>query len=359
MEFTIGRRLRRRGRGFLASGVAGMLAIGGWLAADGMPDDHTEPFLGLAFFALCGSLGGRELQRARRPFRLCIDAFGLTTHDMELSWEQIDTVALRYPPDLGDGEGTPSKPLLVMRPAAGTAVPRTPDRRFLGHSPRYTLVNTEDLDQSVAELGAVLAAFAGAHFETAPRAVRAPVPVTVAGPESRVPGGERVFLDRGRYRPWTLVWVVAALGCSAPVVVVLAGVGRRDCVACFAVCFVAALATWWAAGHCARRWHRPLRLRVGPAGLGMRDYGGAELLLPWAEIAAVTVGPLPDSAGPTRWLVVWPLPGSALASSRTHVFDGHQAYALVRLDRLPGGEAAVAPVVRSYAGERFSGARQE
>jgi hypothetical protein len=31
---------------------------------------------------------------------------------------------------------------------------------------------------------------------------------------------------------------------------------------------------------------------------------------------------------------------------------GHQAFALVRPDRLPGGARAVVPVVRAFAGER-------
>jgi hypothetical protein len=250
----------------------------------------------------------------------------------------------------------PPKPRLVLRPAPGVVLPRRPDRfqALTGGGPRYTLVDTDDLDQSVAALAEALARYGGARFETAPRALRTPTPVTVTGLELTLPGGERVFTAASSAG-------VRAAVCGTFSAVLLGpaaefAVSRRllNPVELIGLWFIATSAALWGAVHAGRRRRRPLRLRVGPAGLAVREPAGEDLLVLWQQIAAVTVGPLPHGSDPAPWLMVWPLPGASLARPRTHLVDGHQAYALVRLDRLPDGENTVPPAVRSYVGERFS-----
>ncbi|MDX2847423.1 hypothetical protein PV342_02815 [Streptomyces sp. PA03-3a] len=136
----------------------------------------------------------------------------------------------------------------------------------------------------------------------------------------RTPGEERQFVDGRRAGTWTL----GAIGCC---------------------CLT---------GRSYRRWRRPLRLRVGPAGIGMREVTREESFLSWQDIAAVTVGRPPTTGDIRPWLVVWPLPGSRPHDDPSYLVDGHKAFALVRLDRLPGGAEAVVPVVREYAGERYA-----
>lgn len=211
MEFTVERTLRRRGRRWLTGGLVVIGAAVVWLVAS---RSATGP-LTVGFLAgLAAWSGAKDLRRARRPFRLRVDAFGITLQDAELAWEQIDAVSLWHVPNTGEDSETttPPKPRLTLWTAPGVAFPRKPDRAR-GDRPRYTLVDCEDLDQSVSELTAVLAEHGGAAFETAPRGVRPPIPVTVSGPELRVPGGERQFVDGRRAGTWTLVW--AALSSSS------------------------------------------------------------------------------------------------------------------------------------------------
>ncbi|MFF7673712.1 hypothetical protein [Actinacidiphila glaucinigra] len=135
-----------------------------------------------------------------------------------------------------------------------------------------------------------------------------------------MPGGERQFVDGRRAGTWTL----GAIGCRC-----LTGRSYR----------------------CRRR---PLRLRVGPAGIGMGEVTRKESFFSWQDIAAVTWAARRPPATPARGGVVWPLPGSRPHDSPSCLVDGHKAFALVRLDRLPGGAEAVVPVVREYAGERYA-----
>ncbi|WP_405771843.1 hypothetical protein OG539_42785 [Actinacidiphila glaucinigra] len=90
-------------------------------------------------------------------------------------------------------------------------LPRKGDRTLGDDRIRHTLVNCRDLDQGVTELTTALAQYAGARFETAPRTVRPPIPVTVSGPERNMPGGEQIFVDARQDGTWTLVWAAAAV----------------------------------------------------------------------------------------------------------------------------------------------------
>ncbi|MGW2937257.1 hypothetical protein ACWDA7_36740 [Streptomyces sp. NPDC001156] len=205
-------------------------------------------------------------------------------------------------------------------------------------------MNCADLDQSVSQLTAALAEHGRAHFETAPRAVRPPIPVTIAGPELSVPGGERIFTaDQGAGRR-TVVWTVLALLCSAVFVLLNlyliyhpeqaeyeAGTGIPVTVAA-----LSALVFWIQARFSYVRWRKPLRLRIGAAGIGMREVSGEERYFHWAQIATVTVGPQ-HSFAPHPCLTVWPLPGAHAHDHPSHLSAGHRAYVLDRLDRFPGG----------------------
>lgn len=368
VEFTVGRRLVRRARTTLAVAGAGVLVGLAWLVA-GRGGGLGGPLfaVGLSLLGLWG--GWRELARSREPFRLRVDDFGITLHDAELSWEQIDAVALHYPPRSDDESQPP--PLLVLWPASGVALPRRPDRgqgalsAMITGGPaqvrhRYTLVRTHDLDQSVTDLAGALARHGGARFETAPRAVRTPTPLSVAGPERRTVKPE-VVVTPAPPGPARTARGVAAVGLLVLGVVLLLPVA--DLVtsselpfspALFGPWFAVTAATWWLGVYTFRRWRRPLRLRVGPDGLGVREVASQEFWVPWDAVAAVTVGPAPGTTDARLWLIVWPVPGAALARDGSHVVDGHVAHVLVRLDRLPGGAQDIGPLVQSFAGERFS-----
>ncbi|MFF3560646.1 hypothetical protein ACFYXS_11495 [Streptomyces sp. NPDC002574] len=353
MEFTVERTLRRRGRRWLMGG--GAVAAGAlvWLVAT-LGGNVTAPltvFLlsGLAFYG-----GWRDLRKAEQPFRLRIDGFGITLHDAELAWEQIEAVALWHVPNTGEDseQTTPPKPRLTLWTAPGVTLPRKADRTWDGRT-RYTLVDCEDLDQGVSDLTNVLAAHAGARFETAPRAVRPPIPVSVSGPELSVPGGEQVFIDGRQAGTWTLVWAAAAVVFSYSFWELVHGrvVGPEPFTAFGPL---GAIGCWYLTGRSYRRWRKPLRLRIGSTGIGMREVTQDEQHFAWSEIAAVTVGRSQATTDKRPWLVVWPLPGTRPDSNPSYLVDGHKAYALVRLDRLPGGAEAVVPVVRAYAGERYA-----
>lgn len=439
MEFTISGRVRRRGLGYLAVALAGCVALGVWLAlSDG--DSTAGPAVAAAAIALCAWRGARELRRARQPFRLRVDEFGLTLHDAELSWEQIDAVALRYTSAGGD-ESAPPKPRLTVWTAPGVSLPRRkPDRtpdllgvlgrlaaaRAEGSGPRrlgegrpealgaaygprdagggpqdagprtysaddsrppgvtggaygtgdgsagprdpgpyrsaegrrrYTLLDTDDLDQGLGELTAALAAYGGARFETAPRSVRTPTPVTVAGPERRVPGGERVFRESGRfYRLMAVFCGLVLLGALIPMAFAAAGrVTGTGLVLLGPDVLLAGLAGCACAGS-HRRSRRPRELRVGPEGISARERGDQPVRFAWAEVAALTVGPRPGSSDGRPWLLVWPLPGTTLPARPTpQLSDGHLTVPLIALAAIPGGAEAALPQVIGFAGERFSG----
>lgn len=349
VEFTVERTLRRRGRRWVAGGVVAVVGALVWLALSRQAGGPAV--VGLLALAVVYA-GAKDLGKARLPFRLRVDGFGITLHDAELAWEQIDAVSLWHLPNTGENSDTttPPKPRLTLWPAAGVTLPRKPDRTLESRL-RYTIVDCEDLDQSVSALTTVLAEHGGAAFETAPRAVRPPIPVTVSG--LRVPGGEREFVDRRRAGTWALMWgaLTVVLGYTFWELVHGRAVGPEPFTALGPL---GAIGCAYLAARSYRRWRKPLRLRVGPAGVGMRDVTREESFFPWQDIAAITVGRPPTSTDPRPWLVVWPLPGTRPHDNPTYLADGHKAFALVRLDRLPGGADAVVPVVRAFAGERYA-----
>ncbi|MFJ4467776.1 hypothetical protein ACIP2X_09930 [Streptomyces sp. NPDC089424] len=345
-------RIRRRGQLCLVAGALGLAGGLVWF----LVGDAVDGPLGVTLYGVVASLTGvAYLWKARRPFRLRVDGFGITLHDAELAWEQIDRVALWHPPNTGENsvDTKPPKPHLRLWTAPGVTLSRRPDHTFDG-LPRYTIVDCGDLDQSVSALTAELARHGGARFETAPRTVRLPVPVTRSGPERRIPGGEHHLAPRSRAGVWTAFWAASAAVCTF---LLVQFVVHQRLIGPFALLPVATMGTllsWPLAVRYFQRWRRPLRLRVGPEGIGMRKVAKQELFLYWDEIAAVTMGPEPFSKDARPWLVVWLLPGTTLRAAPTHLVDGHQAYALVRVDRLPGGAPAVRDAVQPYAGERYS-----
>lgn len=374
MEFTISGRLRRRGTRFLLAAGIGCAGLIGYLVALGMPSSPAGPLTALGLAALCAIRGAADLRRSRRPFRLRIDGFGMTLHDAELSWEQIDAVALRYRESSEDS--APRTPQLVLWTVPGVKLPRRSDPTHVAwfadalgdvlgdayrprrdERARYMLLDTDDLDQGVAALGAALAEHGGDRFETAPRSVRTPTPVTVTGPEHRVPGlPEQVFTAHGQAGPWALLCLVVALACSEPLAAAVAGQRGPVPVSLFGPVFAVAAFTWWATVHLYGRWRRPRRLAAGPHGLSGRPSPGApEVRFGWDQVAALTAGPHPATSDAHTWLTVWPLPGTGLPpAAAVHLVDGHQSCPLAPLDRLPGGPAVILAAIHPFAGERLS-----
>ncbi|WUH91646.1 hypothetical protein OG900_17070 [Streptomyces sp. NBC_00433] len=364
MEFTISGRLRQRGAWMLRAAAAGFTGLIVWLAVRGVPSSPAGPLTVAALSALCGLRGAAELRRARRPFRLRADSFGLTLHDAELSWEQIDAVALEY--RKSDEDSAPMRPKLVLWTVPGVSLPRKADNAYMprivealgltldGRS-RYTLLDTDDLDQPLSALGAALAEHGGARFETAPRSVRTPTPVPVSGPELRVPHlPEQVFTAPGKAGPWALLFLVLAPACTEPLVGSFFGQRHPVPLVFLGPLSAVAALSWWAALFLYARWRRPRRLAVGPSGIAARRAPGAEeVFLGWPQIAALTVGPHPSRSG--AWLIAWPVPGTTLPpDTPVHLASGHQSCLLTPLDRLPGGPSAILPTLAPFAGERLS-----
>ncbi|MEU1618670.1 hypothetical protein ABZ479_15395 [Streptomyces sp. NPDC005722] len=358
MEFTVERTLRRRGRLWVGWGIA--LATGAlvWLLAS-RSADPGQALLGVLSVPVTG-YGWMQLRRVRRPFRLRIDAHGLTLHDAALSWEQIHAVSLWHE-KAADSDTTPPPPRLLLWTVPGVTLPRVQDRSLDAWN-RYTLVNCADLDQHVGQLTAALAEHAGDRFETAPRAVRPPIPVTVAGPELSVPGGERRFtadLGDGRRTRVRTVWALAfsAVFVSVYLYVILnhdridgdSGIGIP-----ITVSMLGTLVCWIQVRSAYVRWRKPMELRIGATGIGTREVAGEERFFRWTQIATVTVGRRPYGPDSHPALTVWVLPGAHASAHPEHLIDGHRAYVLDRIDRLPGGAEAVVPVLRAYAGERYT-----
>ncbi|WP_405771846.1 hypothetical protein OG539_42790 [Actinacidiphila glaucinigra] len=68
--------------------------------------------------------GWYDLRKAKRPFRLRIDRFGITLHDAELAWEQIDAVSLWHVSNTGENIDeyiAPPKSRLTLWTAPGRA----------------------------------------------------------------------------------------------------------------------------------------------------------------------------------------------------------------------------------------------
>ncbi|MFJ8046224.1 hypothetical protein ACIRBX_37525 [Kitasatospora sp. NPDC096147] len=102
-----------------------------------------------------------------------------------------------------------------------------------------------------------------------------------------------------------------------------------------------------------RRARHPRRLRIGSRGIGMRERGGTELLLDWAELTAVRIAPRPDRTDGVAWLTVWAVPGTRYGGSGDFRQDGLWARALVPVRELPAGRVTVGEALRRYGGGRF------
>ncbi|MFE1316144.1 hypothetical protein [Kitasatospora phosalacinea] len=351
MEFTISGRIRRRGLRLVGWSAPGVLGCAAWAAAT-TGERRTGA---LALLVLCAGLllrGVLELRRLRRPFRLRLDGTGLTLHDAEVPWQAVESVALRHPPRSAEDDGSsPSPPRLVLRLAPGAELPRKPER---GAAPReHTLLDCTDLDQPQAELVRALREFAGHRFEIAPRHLLPPGPRDARDP--RLGGAERQFTGR-RANPAvrTAVAATAAAICAVPLAGALA-LGRALGSAPLALLdalFAAPLC--WATVRAARRQLCPLRLRIGPDGIGLRDPAEAEVFAPWSDIGAVTTGRLPHTAETHPHLVVYAAPGAVLPFPRGFVDRGHPGHVLLRLDHLPDRGRDLPAALRTFVPDRYT-----
>ncbi|MEU0183479.1 hypothetical protein ABZ312_20120 [Streptomyces sp. NPDC006207] len=93
---------------------------------------------------------------------------------------------------------------------------------------------------------------------------------------------------------------------------------------------LAALVLWIQARFSYVRWRRPLRLRIGADGIGMREVSGEEGYFRWPQMATVTIGRRPYGPDLRQCLTVWPLPGTHAGDHPSHLSDGHRAYVLDR-----------------------------
>ncbi|MFC8723171.1 hypothetical protein [Kitasatospora sp. NPDC057198] len=353
MEFTISGRIRRRGRRLVGWSAPGVLGTAAWaVAADGGGARRGA----LALLVLCAGLllrGASELRRLRRPFRLRLDDTGITLHDAQLPWEVVESIALRHPPRSAEDHGSGvSPPRLVLRLAPGAELPRARGRGAA--DPReHTLLDCADLDQPRAELVGALREFAGPRFETAPRHLLPPGPRDIRPPE--LGGVERQFTARRNSTAVRLaVTATAAAICAVPPVVAVA-LGRALGSAPLAVLglpFAAPLC--WASVRMVRRQSRPLRLRIGPDGIGLREPAEPEVFARWSDIGAVTTGRLPHGVEAHPHLVVYAAPGSVLPFPRGFVDGGHPGHVLLRLDQLPDRGRGLSAALRAFVPDRYT-----
>ncbi|MEW2521374.1 hypothetical protein [Actinacidiphila alni] len=367
MEFSRSGRLRGSGRRWVAGGTLTAAGAVVWAVLT-RGESRQTAFICLGMAALAVLAGFRSLRKARLPFRLRIDEYGVTLHDTRLDWGQIEGVGLRYGP--ADADSAPPAPELVVYPAAGVVLTGTP-RRYVAGRTAYLLIDGAEVDQGLGALIDALKRYAGPRFEGAPRQYRpaaapgAPGPLVpgfgpvsdAAGPFGPVDAGPavagRTFAPR-RTAGGPLLAALAgcALGAFATYRMISGGPlsGAQQALVLGPLFAVGGLyGSFWLF----RRWLRPLRLRIGPDGIAMRDFAATELVFGWNRIAAVTVGPRPSGTGGRPWLLVWPVPGESFPLPRTDVVDGHETYALVELRRLRD-PADVEPVTRHFAGRRYA-----
>ncbi|MGW4806507.1 hypothetical protein [Kitasatospora sp. NPDC004272] len=353
MEFTISGRIRRRGLRLIGWSAPGVLGSALWAAAT---DGGGARRGALALLVLCTGLllrGVLELRRLRKPFRLVLDDTGVTLHDARLPWDAVESIALRHPPrSAEDGDSGPAPPRLVLRLARGAELPRGRERGAA--DPReHTLLDCTDLDQPQSELVRALREFAGHRFETAPRHLLPPGPRDARSPE--LGGTEREFT--GRRYPTAVrlaVTATAAAICAVPLAgsVALGRALGSAPLAVLGVPFAAPLC--WASVRMVRRHLRPLRLRIGPDGIGLREPADPEVFARWSEIGAVTTGRLPHTVEAHPHLVVYAAPGSVLPFPRGFVHRGHLGHVLLRLDRLPDRGRELPAVLRAFAPDRYT-----
>ncbi|MFE6866122.1 hypothetical protein ACFVFS_06165 [Kitasatospora sp. NPDC057692] len=349
MEFTIRRTIRRRARFRILCSLAVVTGTAAWTLVTGSPPG-TAPLLALALLASAGLIGLRDLARLGKPFRLRIDDGGITLHDARLPWHHVESAVLFHPPitdrtprGQDDAPPVPPKPRLVLTLVPGVALPRRPDTSGSGGR-SYTVLNCEDLDQPIPDLADALRRHAGPRLESAPPGVLPAGPVDVVDP--RRGGPERLFTAGRKAWRRSFLLLVAATAVAVPVTVVLGP----------PLWPILTLVETYLVFQTVLHWRRPLRLRVGPAGIGVREATGHEVFLRWEQFSAVTCGGVPGRADRLPWLAVYSAPGAELGIDRSHTVDGHQIYALVRLDRLPDRGRGVPDAIRAFAADRYADA---
>ncbi|QKW18157.1 hypothetical protein HUT16_02940 [Kitasatospora sp. NA04385] len=352
MEFTISGRIRRRGLRLVGWSAPGVLGAAAWA----VPTTGSSRRFALILLVLCAGLlvrGVLELRRLRKPFRLRLDDFGVTLHDAELPWHDVESIALWHPPKSAeDDDSSAPPPRLVVRLAPGAELPRRPGRGAA--DPReHTLLDSADLDQPLNELVQALREFAGHRFETAPRDVLPPVPRDAHDP--RLGGAERVFTDtRGATTPRLIATFTATAVCAVPLALGLAGSGTVGPGAFTGLWALFTCLFGWLAGRAAHQHLRPLRLRIGPDGIGVREPATAEVFARWNDVAAVTTGRLPHTVETHPHLVVYAVPGGALPFPHHFIDRGHRGYVLLRLDHLPDRGRDVPAALRAFVPDRYS-----
>ncbi|BAJ26608.1 MULTISPECIES: hypothetical protein [Kitasatospora] len=361
MEFTISGRIRRRGLRLVGWSAPGVLGFAGWAAAS--TGDRRNG--ALALLALSAGLllrGVGELRRLRKPFRLRLDDAGITLHDAELPWSAVESIALRHPPKSAEDDSSSAPPpRLVLRLAPGAELPRTggsTGRGAGGHGAdpdEHVLLDSTDLDQPLHQLVEALREFAGHRLETAPRQVLPPGPRDRHTPERG--GVERQFTARpgARARARLALAPAATALCAAPLAVGAACGGTLDSEPRYGLFALPAALFGWLSVRATRRHLRPLRLRIGPDGIGLREPAGPEWFARWADVSAVSTSPLPHTVGTGPHLVVYAAPGADLPFPRMFVDRGHRGYALLPLDRLPDRGREVPAALRAFAPDRYTG----
>ncbi|MFC4035973.1 hypothetical protein ACFO3J_31585 [Streptomyces polygonati] len=413
MEFTRSGRLRRQGKRWTGWGLVAEVGAIGWVVA-ARGESRGTAFLAMAMAALVVLTGVRTSRKARLPFRLRIDEYGVTLLEGRLDWARIEGIGLRYGGSSGksaewDNGRIPDlpDPDLFLYPAEGVTLPGR-RRSYVRDRVAYLLVDCAEVDQGLPAVIEALKRYAGSRFESAPRRSRGPVGPGAAayaagaapgdagpldaGPADAVPA-DAVPLDAGPADgvpvlplppgtlgefgppPWntspsapseprtfssphnTGAWLLTSLAVAvagtfltARFVLAHDMVGGAQVVVLWPL---AAGAGWYGGYRFFRRWTRPLRLRIGPDGITMRDFAATELVFGWHQVAAVTVGPRPGTTDKHPWLLLWPVPGERFSLPRTDLVDGHETYALVRLRRLRDGDQVEA-VTREFAGPRYA-----
>ncbi|MFJ5228771.1 hypothetical protein ACIQBJ_02615 [Kitasatospora sp. NPDC088391] len=384
MEFTISGRIRQRGRRQIGWSVPGIAGSTAWALTAGDELRGTALFA-LGFCVVVLLLGIHELRRLRRPFRLRLDEYGVGLPDVRLPWDAVESIALRYrersaeepetsvrPPRLvlrltpeadpdrpggprdlrgpgGPANATPRR----SRPLPWPTAPTAPSGGgTTGTADELTLVNCADLDQSLAELVGALHEFAGHRFESAPRSVLPPGPRDRYDPH--LGGAERRFTVEDGNLARLLLLLAATAASLAPFLVGHLRGAPPGPEALYVLWALLALLFGRLSFRAGRRWRRPLRLRIGPDGIGLREPGGEEVFLRWTDLGAVTTAPLPDSLDRRPFLTVYAAPGADLPLTAPFLSDGHRGYGLIRLDRLPEQGQGVPAALRAFAADRYT-----
>ncbi|MER5407590.1 hypothetical protein [Streptomyces sp. NPDC002769] len=371
MEFTRSGRLRASGRRRTGWGLAvGAGAIVWAVLANGQGRDSA--YLLMALAALGVLTGIRELRRAADPFSLRIDEQGITLVDGGLGWGQIEGVALHYRAavhvDSDDGTTAPPPPHLHVFPTDGAELPGL-RASVAGGRRVYDVADAAELDHGVGELIEALTRYAGPRFEGAPHGLRravAPGPVTSQGPgfgpltdaagsprAAEVPAvAARTFTARRNSGARLLLALALAVAGTASTIPLFTGHLPWGPEPAAALAPLGATLGWCLSVLSFRRWLRPLRLRIGPAGLAVQNFAAPEVAIGWDQVVAVTVARRPGVTEKHPWLLLWPVPGHSFDLPHD-IADGHRTYPLVELRRLRDSDE-VERAARCFAGSRYA-----